>query len=73
MRSAVWRNSQDALDAIVLDEFAAEDFCDLAGGDTAHHVHLPEAILRGDVALRGDEVIERRRRCGGRPGDRAGR
>ena len=49
---------QDALDAVVFDEVAAEDFGDLAGGDPAHHVHLPEAVLRGDVGLRGDEVVD---------------
>jgi hypothetical protein len=46
------------LDAVVGDEVLAEDFGDFAGDVAAGHVHLPEAVLRGDVALGGEEVVE---------------
>ena len=31
----------------------------VAGGVAAEGLHLPEAVLRGDVALGDDEVVER--------------
>ncbi len=49
---------EHALDAVMLDEVAAENFRDFAGSDAAHHVHLPETVLRGDVALCGDQVVD---------------
>ena len=40
------------------DEALAEDFGDLPGDVAAGHVHLPEAVLGGDVALGGEEIVE---------------
>ena len=49
---------EQTLDAIVGDETLAEDFGDFSGDVAARHVHLPEAVLGGDVALGGEEVVE---------------
>ncbi len=49
---------EQALDAVVGDEAFAEDFGDLSGDIAAGHIHLPEAVLGGDVALSGEEVVE---------------
>jgi len=38
-------------------EVWTEDLCQLTGCMPAHGIHLPEAILRGHVALGEDEVI----------------
>ena len=40
------------------DDALAEDFGDLSGDVAAGHVHLPEAVLGGDVALGREEVVE---------------
>ena len=50
---------EGALDAVMLKEGGTEDFGELAGDVAAEGVHLPEAVLRGDVALGDDEVVER--------------
>jgi hypothetical protein len=52
---------QDALLAVVVDERRAEQFGEVAGAGAAEGVHLPEAVLRGDVALGEEQVVE----CGG--------
>jgi hypothetical protein len=49
---------EGALEAVVLEHLAAEDGGELAGGVAAEEIHLPEAVLRGDVALGEDEVVE---------------
>ena len=49
---------EQTLDAVVGDEAFAEDFGDFSGDVAAGHVHLPEAVLGGDVALGGEEVVE---------------
>lgn len=49
---------EDALGTVVEDEAGAEEFSKLAGGVAAEGFHLPETILRGDVALGEDEVVE---------------
>ena len=48
---------QDALDAVVGNHGRAEDLGELTGGVAAEGLHLPEAVLRGDVALGDDEVV----------------
>ena len=50
---------EGALEAVVGDEGWAEDLGEFAGGVAAEDVHLPEAVLCGDVALGDDEVVER--------------
>jgi hypothetical protein len=52
-------NLEDALGFVVLDEGRAHDFSQLAIGAAARGVHLPEAVLRGDVALGDKEVVQR--------------
>src|SRR5579862_2387768 len=52
--------SQDALLAVMRDEIGTEQFGDLAAGEASHHVHLPEAVLRGDVSLSEEKVVKRR-------------
>jgi len=47
---------KDALGNIVRDERGAEDFRECAAGVATEHVHLPEAILCGDVALGEEEI-----------------
>jgi hypothetical protein len=49
---------EGALDAVMLKEGGTEDFGEVAGDVAAEGVHLPEAVLRGDVALGDDEVVE---------------
>ena len=49
----------DALGAVMGDKAGAEDLGELAGGVAAEGFHLPEAVLRGDVTLGEDEVVER--------------
>jgi hypothetical protein len=49
---------EEALHAVVSDEAFAEDLRDLPGDVAAGHVHLPEAVLGGDVALGGEEIVE---------------
>jgi hypothetical protein len=46
-----------ALGFVVRDERGAEDLSQSALGVAAEDVHLPEAILGGDVALGGEEVV----------------
>jgi hypothetical protein len=48
---------QGALQAVVLQHGAAKNGGKLAGGVAAQQVHLPQAVLCGDVALREDEVV----------------
>ena len=55
-------NLEHALCFVVLDERGAHDLSELAVGAAARGVHLPEAILRGDVALRDEEIVLRWRR-----------
>ncbi len=43
----------------MLDERGAHDFGQLAVGAAAQAVHLPQAILRGDVSLSDEEVVLR--------------
>ena len=50
---------EDALEAVVGDHAGAEDLGQVAGDVAAQGVHLPEAVLSGDVALGDDEVVER--------------
>src|SRR5579862_3829729 len=50
--------AEDALLFVALDEIGAENFCQLSGGVTAHAVHLPEAVLSGDVSLSEKQVVE---------------
>ena len=49
---------QGALRAVVLDEAGAEDFGEVTGSVAAESVHLPETVLRGDEALREEQVVE---------------
>ena len=42
----------------VCDEVGAENHSQIAGGEAARHVHLPEPLLRGDVTLGEEEVVE---------------
>jgi hypothetical protein len=51
---------ENALRAVVGDHAGPEDLGEFASGMTAESVQLPEAVLRGDKALRKHEVIERR-------------
>jgi hypothetical protein len=50
---------ESALGAVVGEESRAEDFGEGAGGMAAEGLHLPETVLRGDVALGDDEVVHR--------------
>ncbi len=50
--------SEDALLAIRVHEVGAKNYGEIAGSKTACHVHLPEPLLRGDVALGEKEVVE---------------
>ena len=50
--------SKDALLPVVREGGRAEDFAKFTGRVTAAEVHLPEAILGGDIALREEEVVE---------------
>jgi len=45
-------DAQNSLLLVVFEAIAAYDFGELAFGEAAHNVHLPEAVLGGDVALR---------------------
>ena len=47
-------NLEDALRFVVLDERRAHDFSEIPVGVAARGVHLPQAILRGHVALRDE-------------------
>ena len=49
---------EGALEAVVGEHGGAEDLGHVAGDEAAEGVHLPEAVLRGDVALGDDEVVE---------------
>src|SRR6202000_3341669 len=49
---------QYALHTIMLDQFFAQKFGQLARGHAARHIHLPETILRSDVTLRFKEIVE---------------
>ncbi len=42
----------------MVDQGGAEDLSQFAGGVAAEGFHLPESVLRGDVALGEDEVVE---------------
>ena len=48
---------QITLHLVVQDEFGPEDLRELSGRMTAQRVHLPQAILRGDVALREEQIF----------------
>ena len=50
---------QGALDAVVFQQGGTNDFGQFASCVTAQKVHLEEAVLGGDKALRKDEVVER--------------
>ena len=50
---------EGALQTVVWDHAGAEDLGHVAGDVAAKGVHLPEAILGGDVTLGDDEVVER--------------
>jgi MYXO-CTERM domain-containing protein len=52
-------NLKDALRFVVPNERGAHDFSQLAVGAAARAVHLPEAVLSGDVALGNEEIVER--------------
>jgi hypothetical protein len=52
-------NLEDALRFVVLDERGAHDFSERAVGVASRCVHLPQAILRGDVTLGDEEVVLR--------------
>ena len=52
-------NLQNALRLVVLDERRTENFGQLAVGAAPQAVHLPEPVLRGDVALRDEEIVLR--------------
>jgi len=49
---------EGALTAVVFEERWAEDLGEVTGGMAAEGVHLPEAVLRGDVTLREEKVVE---------------
>ena len=51
-------NLEHALRFVVPDERGAHDFSELAVGAAARAVHLPQAILSGDVALSDKEIVE---------------
>ena len=48
--------SQDALLAVNLDVLRTQHRGQFPGSETARHVHLPQPVLRGDVALREEQV-----------------
>ena len=48
---------QITLHLVVQDEAGAENLGELSGGVTAQRVHLPQAILRGDVTLREEQIF----------------
>jgi len=50
---------EDALQAVVLQHGAAKDGGELARCVAAQQIHLPKAVLGGDVALREDQVVHR--------------
>ena len=60
---------EGALGAVVRDHGGTEDLGQFSGGVAAEGLHLPEAVLCGDVALGDDEVIEG---CGLDVGDAVG-
>ena len=39
-------------------ERGAEEFGEFAGGVAAQHIHLPEAVLSGDVALGEEQIVD---------------
>ena len=49
---------EGALEAVVREQGCAGDFCEVAGDVAAEGAHLPEAVLRCNVALGDDEVVE---------------
>jgi len=50
-------NLEDALGAVMGNEAGAEDFGQFSGGVATENIHLPQAVLRGDIALREDEIV----------------
>src|SRR5262245_2188796 len=49
---------KDPLLAITLEKSGTGDFSHFSGSKASHDVHLPEAVLRRDVALGEKEVVE---------------
>src|SRR5438445_11020270 len=47
---------QTSLLLVVLDIFLAQYLCEVSGRNAANHVHLPQAILSGHVALNKDGI-----------------
>src|SRR5271168_5307609 len=47
----------DPLNLVVLDRFGAEHFRQSAGRIAPQYVHLPEPILRSDIALRQQQIV----------------
>ena len=48
---------QRTLQAVVIEHRAAQHSRQLSRGKTAEQLHLPQPVLRGDIALRVDEVV----------------
>ena len=49
---------QNPLLAVVLEKVIAKNLGNFAGGESPHHVHLPQTVLRGDIPLSKKEVVE---------------
>src|SRR5260370_32284335 len=56
---------QNSLLTIMLKKIGSENFRNFASGESPHDVHLPQAVLRGYVALRKEEILKARRINGG--------
>ena len=59
--------AEDALLAVGSDKVRAEDHGQIAGSEAARHVHLPQPLLRGDIALSEEEIAKVRRGDGRDP------
>ena len=70
--------AQNSLLAIQLERVLAQNLREFAAAEAAHHVHLPQAVLRRDISLGEEKVFQRRRFDGrhavavARHGDRRG-
>ena len=51
-------HGQHTLHAVVFHELRSQDLRCLAGGHAARHIHLPEAVLGGHIALGKEQIVE---------------
>ena len=51
--------------AVVLEKVVAKNLGNFAGGEAPHHVHLPQAVLRGHISLGKKKIVEIRGLNGG--------